>query len=162
MHSNKPFFLTQVTFNGRGELGFLTAIADWKGNVKGMCQNPLADPPLKSSGKLDVASAVGKGVLSVIRSIPYQKEPYTGVVPINSGEIAEDLAYYLAESEQTQSALGLGVSLEKDAGVKAAGGFLISVLPFAEEETLSVRMKTGLVNICDLRVDLFYMYCIVA
>lgn len=77
----------------------------------------------------------------MIRSLPWMKEPYTGVVPIHSGEVAEDLAYYLADSEQTQSALGLGVSLNKDGSVRHAGGFLISVLPFAEEETLEVRAR---------------------
>jgi molecular chaperone Hsp33 len=142
----------QLIFNGRGELGTLTAIADWKGNVKGLVGNPRADPPLRADGKLNVAQAVGKGILSVVRSIPYQKEPYTGVVPIHSGEIAEDLAYYLADSEQTQSALGLGVSLNRDGSVKHAGGFLISVLPFAEEETLQQLESnlTGLSSVTEM------------
>lgn len=99
--------------------------------------NPSADPPLRPDGKLNVGAAVGKGVLAVVRSHPAQERPYSGMIPIYSGEVADDLARYLVDSEQTNSALGLGVSINKDASVRGAGGFLIQVLPFASEATLS-------------------------
>lgn len=99
--------------------------------------NPAADPPLRPDGKLNVGAAVGKGVLAVVRSHPAQERPYSGMIPIYSGEVADDLARYLVDSEQTNSALGLGVSINKDASVRGAGGFLIQVLPFASEATLS-------------------------
>jgi molecular chaperone Hsp33 len=133
---------TQITFRGDGPLGSIQVIADALGNVKGKVGNPAADPPLRPDGKLNVGAAVGRGVLAVVRSLPFTEKgwqtPYTGMVPIVSGEIAEDLASYLVESEQTQSALGLGVSIGRDLSINAAGGFLIQVLPFAEEETLSL------------------------
>jgi molecular chaperone Hsp33 len=92
--------------------------ADASGTVKGKVGNPAADPPLRPDGKLNVGAAVGRGVLAVVRSLPYTargyETPYTGMVPIHSGEIAEDLARYLVDSEQVQSALGLGVSINKD------------------------------------------------
>lgn len=132
----------QISFNGRGPLGTLTAIADTRGQARAFVANPAADPPLRPDGKLDVGAAVGSGVLSVVRSHPLMKEPYTGVVPIHSGEVAEDLAVYLADSEQTQSALGLGVSLDRNALVRAAGGFLVTVLPFAEEDTIAELERT--------------------
>lgn len=126
----------QVSFKGDGPLGGVFAIADTRGNVKGRVGNPHADPPLREDGKLAVGAAVGSGVLSVVRSHPAQPQPYTGVVQIVSGEIAEDLATYLAESEQTNSALALGVAIGKELQVEAAGGFLVQVLPFASDETL--------------------------
>lgn len=128
---------TQVTFKADGPLGGIQVIADARGMVKGKVGNPAADPPLRRDGKLDVGTAVGRGVLAVVRS--WQNEyvqPFTGMVPITTGEVAEDLARYLVDSEQTQSALGLGVSIAKDLSIKAAGGFLIQVLPFAEDETI--------------------------
>ncbi|KAL4448453.1 hypothetical protein ABPG75_005672 [Micractinium tetrahymenae] len=132
---------TQVTFKGDGPLGGIQVIADASGMVKGKVGNPAADPPLRPDGKLNVGAAVGRGVLAVVRSLPYTSRgyetPYTGMVPIHSGEIAEDLARYLVDSEQVQSALGLGVSISKDLSIKAAGGFLIQVLPFAEDETIA-------------------------
>ena len=89
--------------------------------------NPLADPPLRPDGKLNVGAAVGRGVLAVVRSHPQNDQPYQGMVPIASGEVAEDLAQYLADSEQTNSALALGVSINRDSSVRSAGGFLIQV-----------------------------------
>lgn len=136
---------TQVTFKGDGPLGGIQVIADATGQVKGKVGNPGCNPPLRRDGKLNVGGAVGRGILAVVRSLPFTKQgwqtPYTGMVPLVSGEIAEDLASYLVESEQTQSALGLGVSIGRDLQVDAAGGFLISVLPFAEDETLSQLEK---------------------
>ncbi|CAI5464343.1 unnamed protein product [Closterium sp. Yama58-4] len=126
----------QVTVNGRGPIGQITAVSAQHGEVKGFAHNPLADPPLNSKGKMDVGGAVGKGVLSVIRTHPSWQSPYTGTVPLVSGEIAEDLANYLAESEQINSAMGLGVAVGKDGIVRAAGGFLVQVLPFCSDETL--------------------------
>ena len=136
---------TQVTFRGDGPLGGIQVIADAMGNVKGKVGNEGCNPPLRSDGKLNVGGAVGRGILAVVRSLPFTQQgwqkPYTGMVPLVSGEIAEDLASYLVESEQTQSALGLGVSIGRDLQVDAAGGFLISVLPFAEDETLTQLEK---------------------
>lgn len=137
---------TQVTFKGDGPFGTIQVVSESSGLVKGLIGNPDVNFPLRESdNKLDVSQGVGKGVLSVVRSLPltakgYQT-PYTGLVPITSGEIAEDLATYLADSEQTQSALGLGVSVGRDLKIDAAGGFLIQVLPFAEEETISQLEK---------------------
>lgn len=130
---------TQVTFKADGPLNGIQVIADATGLVKGKVGNPLADPPLRADGKLNVGKAVGRGVLAVVRSNVSKgfETPYTGMVAIHSGEVAEDLARYLVDSEQTQSALGLGVSIHKDLSIKSAGGFLIQVLPFAEDETIT-------------------------
>lgn len=102
-------------------------IADTNGNVKGTMANPAADPPLRPDGKLNVGEAVGRGVLAVVRSHPQNEHPYQGMIPIATGEVAEDLARYLADSEQTNSALALGVSINRDSSIRAAGGFLIQV-----------------------------------
>jgi molecular chaperone Hsp33 len=145
---------TQVTFNGNGPLGSLQAIATSDGLVKGRADHPRADPPLRPDGKLDVGSAVGRGVLAVVRSrvVPPSEgggeaaapppppspspPPYTGLTQIVSGEVAADLAHYLATSEQTNCALALGVSLDRDGRVTAAGGFLVQVLPFCPDAAL--------------------------
>ncbi|KAL0021890.1 hypothetical protein WJX77_012153 [Trebouxia sp. C0004] len=127
---------TQVTFKGNGSLGSMQVIADTYGNVKGTMTNPSADPPLREDGKLNVGAAVGRGVLAVVRSHPKNEHPYQGMIPIATGEVAEDLARYLADSEQTNSALALGVSINRDTSIRSAGGFLIQVLPFAGENTL--------------------------
>ncbi|KAI8470549.1 MAG: heat shock protein Hsp33 [Monoraphidium minutum] len=142
----------QVSFKGDGVLGGAFAIADTRGQVKGKVGNALADPPLRPDGKLAVGDAVGSGVLSVVRSHPQQPVPYTGMVQIVSGEIAEDLATYMAESEQTNSALALGVAINRDCSVSAAGGYLVQVLPFCSEETLEQLEKnlTGLPSITKL------------
>lgn len=126
----------QVSFSGRGPIGQMTAIADPWGSVKGFVANPACDPPLKEAGKLDVGAAVGPGLLTVVRSRPEWREPYVGTVPIHTGEVAEDLAVYLADSEQINTALALGVSLGRDGQVLAARGFLAQVLPFCSEGTL--------------------------
>jgi molecular chaperone Hsp33 len=131
----------QVSFKGDGVLGGVFAIADTRGQVKGKVGNPKADPPLRPDGKLAVGDAVGSGVLSVVRSHPLEPQPYTGTVPIATGEIAEDLATYLATSEQTNSALALGVAISRDCEVTAAGGYLVQVLPFCSDETLEQLEK---------------------
>jgi len=105
----------------------LQVIADTYGNVKGTMSNPSADPPLREDGKLNVGAAVGRGVLAVVRSHPKNEHPYQGMIPIANGEVAEDLARYLADSEQTNSALALGVSINRDTSIRSAGGFLIQV-----------------------------------
>ena len=137
---------TQVTFKGDGPLGMIQVIAESSGTVKGLVGNPTVNFPLRESdNKLDVSRAVGKGILAVVRSLPFSDKgwqtPYTGVVPITTGEIAEDLATYLADSEQVQSALGLGVSISRELEVDTAGGFLVQVLPFAEDDTISQLEK---------------------
>ncbi|WPT13293.1 33 kDa chaperonin [Picochlorum sp. SENEW3] len=133
---------TQVTFKGDGPFGMIQVVSESSGQVKGLIGNPEVNFPLRDSdNKLDVSQGVGRGVLSVVRSLPFTDKgwqaPYTGMVPITTGEIAEDLATYLADSEQVQSALGLGVSVGRDLQIDAAGGFLVQVLPFAEEETVA-------------------------
>lgn len=137
---------TQVTFKGNGSLGSLQVIADTYGNVKGTMGNPSSDPPLREDGKLNVGAAVGRGVLAVVRSHPKNEHPYQGMIPIATGEVAEDLARYLADSEQTNSALALGVSINRDTSIRSAGGFLIQVLPFAGEDTLR-QLEINLANV---------------
>lgn len=122
-----------IQINGGGVAGsiLITALAD--ASVKGYIVNPSADLPANSKGKLDVSGIVGKnGNLLVIKDMGL-KQPYTGQVPIYSGEIAEDIAYYFTVSEQTPSAVGLGVLVDKDLSVKAAGGFIIQMMPGSDE-----------------------------
>lgn len=127
-----------IRINGKGPAGNLIAVSDSYGNVKAYVANPVVEIPLNSKGKLDVAGAVGKdGFLSVVKDLGL-KEPYSGQVPIVSGEIAEDITNYLAVSEQTPSVCALGVLVDKDLSVKCAGGFLIQVLPFASDETIDI------------------------
>eukprot|EP00191_Tetraselmis_sp_GSL018_P001905 CAMPEP_0177610480 /NCGR_PEP_ID=MMETSP0419_2-20121207/19805_1 /TAXON_ID=582737 /ORGANISM="Tetraselmis sp., Strain GSL018" /LENGTH=284 /DNA_ID=CAMNT_0019105795 /DNA_START=374 /DNA_END=1224 /DNA_ORIENTATION=- len=128
---------TQAVFKGSGELGQMMIIANSEGTVKGLVTNPNAQS-VKSDGAVDVPSVVGQGTLSVVRSHPFWKEPYSGVVPIATGEIAEDLAQYLLNSEQQQCALAAGVSLNGDGTVAAAGGFLIRALPLVSDETIEL------------------------
>jgi molecular chaperone Hsp33 len=134
-----------LQFRGDGPLGGITAEASAHGTVRGYLKNPQAELPLNAQGKLDVAGVVGKGMLHVIREAAYEmgftKEPYYGSVPITSGEIAEDIAYYLSVSEQIRSAISLGVFVGpdeiRDCRVVAAGGFLIQLLPGADEEIIA-------------------------
>lgn len=138
---------TQITFKGTGPLGGLQVVAEATGAVKGRVDNPLADPPLRESdGKLDVGGAVGGGVLAIVRSRAGGGDPYTGMTQIVSGEVADDLAHYLATSEQVNCALALGVSLDKRGDVRAAGGFFAQVLPMCSEETLTALER----NIAEL------------
>jgi molecular chaperone Hsp33 len=136
--------LERITLQFRcdGALGGITAEASAHGTVRGYVRNPSADLPVNGHGKLDVSGIVGGGMLYVIREAGYEiglaKEPYYGSVPIVSGEIAADLAHYLAISEQINSAVSLGVFIEPEqARVVAAGGFLIQLMPGAEEETIA-------------------------
>ncbi len=115
-----------------GPIQGLTVTADAKGNVKGYVENPNVMLPPSPKGKLDVAAALDLGVLSVIKDMGL-KEPYVGQTILTTSEIAEDLTYYFATSEQVPSSVGLGVLMEKDNTVKQAGGFIVQVMPFVED-----------------------------
>ena len=119
-----------------GPLQGITVTADSQGNVKGYVGNPDVCIPANSKGKLDVAGAVGPGFLTVIKDMGL-KEPYSGQVMLQTCEIAEDLTYYFATSEQVPSAVGLGVLMNKNNTVRQAGGFFVQLMPFAEEEVIS-------------------------
>lgn len=122
-----------------GPIGGMTVTADSQGNVKGYVNHPEVMLPPKN-GKLDVGGALGPGFLNVIKDLGL-KEPYSGQTMLQTGEIAEDLTYYFATSEQIPSSVGLGVLMEKDNTVRCAGGFIVQVMPFVSEETLSCLEK---------------------
>ena len=134
MMKNDTDVLT-LQISGDGPLGGITVTADSQGNVKGYVQDPDVMLPPKN-GKLDVGGAVGIGLLTVIKDMGL-KEPYSGQTILVSSEIAEDLTYYFANSEQVPSSVGLGVLMEKDNTVKCAGGFIVQLMPFAEERVIS-------------------------
>ena len=127
-----------------GPIGGMTVTADSKGEVKGYVHNPDVMLPPKN-GKLDVGGALGPGFLNVIKDMGL-KEPYSGQTILQTGEIAEDLTYYFATSEQVPSSVGLGVLMEKDITVRCAGGFIVQVMPFIEEEVLS-KLEENIKNI---------------
>lgn len=123
--------------DGDGPASPLVAVADSIGNVKGYLASPVVEIPLNSVGKLDVGGAVGRtGTMSVIKDLK-MKEPSIGQVELQSGEIAEDLTYYLAQSEQVASACALGVLVNPDLSVWTAGGYIVQLLPGADEESIS-------------------------
>ena len=128
-----------------GPLQGITVTADSQGNVKGYVGNPDVCIPANSKGKLDVAGAVGPGFLTVIKDMGL-KEPYMGQTVLQTSEIAEDLTYYFATSEQVPSSVGLGVLMEKDNTVKQAGGFIIQLMPFTEESVIS-QLEENLKNV---------------
>ena len=135
---------TTIQFKGDGPLGSIVCVCNNKSEVRGYVINPYVDIPRKENGKLDVGAAVGKGFLNVIRDLG-MKEPYAGQVPIVTGEIAEDMTYYFAASEQIPTAIALGVLVNPDSSVKCAGGFMIQLMPEASEavaEELEEKMKT--------------------
>ncbi len=117
-----------------GPIGGMTAVCDAFGHVRGVLHHPVVESSYHAPGKLNVANAVGKGILTVVRDLGL-KEPYIGSVELVSGEIAEDFTYYLAVSEQTPSVVSLGVLVDAN-GVKQAGGFLVQVLPGAGEDVI--------------------------
>lgn len=138
MKGDKDVLTLQIKCSG--PIGGITVTADSKGNVKGYVNNPQVMLPANEKGKLDVGKAVDLGVLSVIKDLGL-KELYVGQIELKTGEIAEDLTYYFASSEQVPSAVGLGVLMEKDNTVCQAGGFIIQLMPFASEEVVSQLEK---------------------
>ncbi|MDO4463839.1 MAG: Hsp33 family molecular chaperone HslO [Bacillota bacterium] len=128
--------LLTLQVSGDGPIKGMTVTADAKGNVKGYAIEPQVMLPPNAAGKLDVGGAVGNGVLRVIKDMGL-KEPYVGQTVLQTGEIAEDLTYYFATSEQVPSCVGLGVLMEKDNTVRQAGGFIIQLMPFTEDEVIS-------------------------
>ncbi len=125
-----------VRVDADGPAGVLIAVADSRGFVKAYVENPVVELPLNARGKLDVAGAVGRnGYLRVIKDLGL-KEPYSGQVPLISGELAEDVTQYYAVSEQTPTVCGLGVLVNPDLTVRAAGGFLVQLLPFADDAAI--------------------------
>ena len=126
-----------LQFKGGGPLGTVLAVSDNEGNVRGYVTNPHVDIPLRKDGKLDVGTAVGhEGTLTVIKDL-HMKEPYVGTIDLLGGEIAEDVAGYFVESEQIPTACALGVLVDRDQSVKAAGGYLIQLMPGAAEDTIA-------------------------
>lgn len=126
-----------LQFKGGGPLGTVLAVSDNEGNVRGYVTNPHVDIPLRKDGKLDVGTAVGhEGTLTVIKDL-HMKEPYVGTIDLLGGEIAEDIAGYFVESEQIPTACALGVLVDRDQSVKAAGGYLIQLMPGAAEDTIA-------------------------
>ena len=124
-----------ITMKGDGPIGSLTVTADSKGNVKGYADNPFVDIPLNYAGKLDVGAAIGYGEMIVIKDLGL-KEPYVSQIPLGTSEVAEDLTFYFAKSEQTPSAVALGVLIDKENTVAQAGGFIIQLMPGASDELI--------------------------
>ena len=129
-----------IMMKGDGPINGVTVTADSHGNVKGYVGNPNVIIPANYAGKLDVGAAIGYGTLTVIKDMGL-KEPYSSQVPLGTSEVAEDLTYYFAASEQVPSAVGLGVLMSKDNTVKQAGGFIVQLMPFAEEEVIDKLEK---------------------
>lgn len=138
MKGDKDVLTLQIKCSG--PIGGLTVTADSKGNVKGYVNNPNVILPANEKGKLDVGKALDLGILSVIKDMGL-KEPYVGQVELKTGEIGDDLTYYFASSEQVPSAVGLGVLMEKNNTVCQAGGFIIQLMPFAEEKVIAQLEK---------------------
>jgi molecular chaperone Hsp33 len=129
-----------LQIKSNGPIDTMIVVSDKNGDVRGYIKNPSIDLPLKSNGKLDVGTAVGKdGMLYIIRDIGL-KEPYVGLTPLVSGEIAEDFTEYFAKSEQVPTAIALGVLVDKN-GVKSAGGYIVQLMPDATEEEISILEK---------------------
>jgi len=132
----------QLQFRGDGPLGPITVIADPEGGVRGFVARPSAAVPARA-GRVDVGTAVGRGQLAVVRSHPAWRQPYTGIVELTTGEIAEEIARYLMQSEQRRAAVALGLLLG-EGGVEAAGGWLVEALPGAEErEIVTLEANTA-------------------
>ena len=145
MKGDKDIITLQIQCSGPAK--GLTVTADSHGNVKGFAINPQVELPLNAAGKLDVGGALDLGILTVIKDMGL-KEPYSGQCELKTGEIAEDLTYYFATSEQIPSAVGLGVLVDKDQSVKQAGGFIIQLMPFTPDEVVD-RLETETRFHCD-------------
>ena len=143
MKGEKDLITLQI--RGDGPIGGLVVTADSKARVKGYVHEPMVMLPASKEGKLDVGGAVGHGMLQVIRDVGL-KEPYVGQVDLISGEIAEDLTCYFAISEQVPSAVALGVLMNKDNTVRQAGGFILQLMPFAEEKVIA-RLEQKLTEV---------------
>lgn len=137
--------LLTLRINAGGPIQGITVTADSKARVKGYVGNPNVILPANKAGKLDVAGAVGVGFMDVIKDMGL-KEPYVGQTVLQTSEIAEDLTYYFANSEQVPSSVGLGVLMSKDNTVEQAGGFIIQLMPFAEEAVI-VQLEENLKEI---------------
>jgi molecular chaperone Hsp33 len=136
LKSDQDILTLQI--NGKGPAGSVVVVSDNSSNVRGYIHNPHVETTFKPSGKLDVGAAIGyEGSLTVIKDLGL-KEPYVGQIPIVSGEIADDFTVYFANSEQTPSSVGLGVLVEPEGNVSAAGGFIIQVMPEAIEDTVAL------------------------
>ena len=145
--------LTTLSIKGDGPLGGLTVTADSKGGVKGYVNNPSFVNPANFFGKFDVGGAIGYGTLTVIKDIGL-KEPYSGQVGLMTGEIAEDLTYYFATSEQVPTSVGLGVLMNKENTVRQAGGFIIQLMPFADDEVIDkLEQKINSINSVTTMLD---------
>lgn len=132
-----------LQMRGDGPLGLVLAVANSEGNVKGYVANPQADLPLNSIGKIDVGGGIGKnGYMSVVKDMN-MKEPYIGQVPIQTGEIGDDIAFYFAQSEQVPSLVALGVLVDRDYSVKQAGGFIVQIMPDCDEFNLKKFEKAS-------------------
>lgn len=138
MKGEKDVLTLQIKCSG--PIGGLTVTADSHSNVKGFVDNPDVMLPPNAKGKLDVGGALGLGILNVIKDMG-MKEPYVGQTELKTGEIADDLTYYFANSEQVPSSVGLGVLMEKDNTVRQAGGFIIQLMPFAEDSVIDKLEK---------------------
>lgn len=140
-----PKDLLTLQIKGSGPVKGMTVTANMEGHVKGYAIEPQVILPANAKGKLDVGGIVGNGMLCIIKDMGL-KEPYVGQTVLQTGEIGDDLTYYFATSEQTPSSVGLGVLMNTDNTVKRAGGFIIQLMPFAEEEVIS-KLEHNLMNI---------------
>lgn len=142
-----------LRFCGDGPAGTICCVSDWRGNVRGYADHPEAELPPNAKGKLDVGGAVGRGPMHVLRDLG-QELPYVGVASIVSGEIAEDVTNYFASSEQTPTVCALGVLVHPDFNCRAAGGFLVQLLPFADPQvTEQIEKNIGKIDSVSRMVD---------